>query len=62
MLAQELLHQFGLVSREVVQNDVDLSLGRLGGDDLFQDPTNSWLVCREAVCPMTSPVCGFRAA
>ena len=37
ILVQELLHQRGFVSREIVEDDVDLLVGRTQGDNLFQE-------------------------
>ena len=37
MLLQELPYQLGLVSREVVENDVDLRSARAQGDDFLQE-------------------------
>ena len=59
---QELMDQGRFVSTEVVENDMDLALGWLRGHTSPKNVTNSWLVCRVAVCPITWPVCGFKAA
>ena len=37
MLLQELPHQRGLVSREIVEDDVDLLIGRPQGHDFRQE-------------------------
>src|SRR5258705_1668657 len=37
MLLQELPHQRGLVSREIVEDDVDLLIGRAQGHDFLQE-------------------------
>lgn len=37
MLLQELPHQRGLVSREIVEDDVDLLIGRTQGHDFLEE-------------------------
>jgi hypothetical protein len=41
---QELPDQRRFVSAEVVENDMDVALGRLRGNHLPREATNSWLV------------------
>ena len=60
--AQEALDRFSLMSREVVGNNMNLSVGGLSGDHLAQELYNSVLVWRLAVLPRTSPVAVFKAA
>jgi hypothetical protein len=50
----------GLVGTKVIGNDVDLTLGGLTVDDLYQKSTNSSPVCRAVALANTSPVCVFR--
>ena len=51
---------FGLVGTKVIGNDVDLTLGGLTVDDLYQKSTNYSPVCRAVALANTSPVCVFR--
>jgi hypothetical protein len=62
MLGEELPHRLRLVGREIVENDVDLAPRRLRRDDSVRNVRKSALVCRAAVCPITSPVWVFSAA
>ena len=51
-----------LVSREVVEDDVDLAAARLCGEQFFEQGHESSLVCRWTVLPWTSPLRVSRAA
>ena len=53
MLLQELPHQRGLVSREIVEDDADQLVGRTQGDNLFQegDEVVTGVACSAAVFP-----------
>src|ERR1700719_276 len=53
---EELENILGFMCAQVVGDDVNLSALRLAGDDLVRKSTNSALVCRAVVLPMTSPV------
>jgi hypothetical protein len=60
---KELLHPLGLVGRKVVGNEMNLFAARLCWRPLRRGrATNSWLVCRVAVLPTTSPLRVLSAA
>lgn len=57
-----MVDQFGLVGREVVEDDVHLAVSRLLGDEGERKATNSELVSRSADLPWTLPVATSRAS
>ena len=63
MLGKEGLDQFGLVSREIVGDDIDLLAARGWlTTRSVKKASNSAEVCRAAVLPSTTPVLVLKAA
>ena len=52
---EELKNSLGFVRAQVVGHDMNFSARRLAGHDGLKKSTNSTLVCRAVVLPMTSP-------
>src|ERR1700731_3282095 len=59
---EELLHPRGLMSRQVVRDNMHLLAARRLATRSARKATNSWLVCRAAVLPSTSPLWVLSAA
>jgi hypothetical protein len=53
MTSQEIVDELGFMSREIVGDDVDLASERLGGHTWARKSTNSALVWRWAVWPVS---------
>ena len=52
---EELCDLGGLMSRQIVEDDMYFALSLVVRNQLLQEGTNSWLVWRRTVLPKTSP-------